>query len=43
MSENYIAFGDRLRQIRKEMGMTQEEFAKKLDNPLQILVKLYII
>ena len=30
-------FGERLREIRKDMGMTQDEFAKKLGTSKQIL------
>ena len=37
MPDNFIAFGDRLRQIRKEMGLSQEEFAKKLGTSKQVL------
>jgi len=37
MAEKFVAFGDRLRQMRKEMGLTQEEFAKKLGTTKQIL------
>ena len=37
MSNQFIAFGDRLRQIRKEMGLSQEEFAKKLGTSKQVL------
>jgi len=37
MSDNFIAFGDRLRQMRKEMGLSQEEFAKKLGTSKQVL------
>jgi transcriptional regulator with XRE-family HTH domain len=37
MPDNYTAFGDRLRQIRKEMGMSQDEFAKKLGTSKQVL------
>jgi transcriptional regulator with XRE-family HTH domain len=37
MPDSYIAFGDRLRQIRKEMDMSQEEFAKKLGTSKQVL------
>ena len=37
MQEKFIVFGDRLRQIRKEMGLSQEEFAKKLGTSKQVL------
>jgi len=37
MSNNFIAFGDRLRQIRKEKGLSQEEFAKILGTSKQVL------
>jgi len=37
MADRYIAFGDRLRQIRKEMGLSQEEFAKLLGSTKQAL------
>lgn len=37
MPDKFIAFGDRLRQIRKEMGLSQEEFAKKLGTSKQVL------
>jgi len=37
MTDGYIAFGDRIRQIRKEMGLSQEEFAKKLGTSKQVL------
>lgn len=37
MEEQSISFGDRLRQIRKEMGMSQEEFANKLGTSKQVL------
>jgi len=37
MPANYIPFGDRLRQIRNEMGLTQEELAKKLGTTKQVL------
>jgi transcriptional regulator with XRE-family HTH domain len=37
MPNQFIAFGDRLRQIRKEMGLSQEEFAKKLGTSKQVL------
>ena len=37
MPDNYTAFGDRLRQIRKEMSLSQEEFAKKLGTSKQVL------
>lgn len=37
MQDKYIAFGDRLREIRKELGMSQEEFAKKLGTSKQVL------
>ena len=37
MAENFNAFGDRLRQIRKEQGLSQEEFAKKLGTSKQVL------
>ena len=37
MSDKYIAFGDRLRQIRKEKGLSQEEFAKLLGTSKQVL------
>lgn len=32
-----VAFGDRLRQMRKEMGLTQDEFAQKLGTSKQVL------
>lgn len=37
MPDGYIAFGDRLREIRRETGLSQEEFAKKLGTSKQIL------
>jgi len=37
MPDNYIAFGDRLRQIRKERGLSQDEFAKILGTSKQVL------
>jgi len=37
IKEKYIAFGDRLRQIRKERGLSQEEFAKQLGTTKQVL------
>jgi len=37
MPEKLVAFGDRLRQIRKEQGLSQEEFAKKLNASKQLL------
>lgn len=37
MLDNFIGFGDRLRQIRKEAGLSQEEFAKKLGTSKQVL------
>ena len=37
MSNQFIAFGDRLRQIRKEKGLSQEEFAKILGTSKQVL------
>lgn len=37
MPEHYVAFGDRLRQIRKDMGMSQDEFAKILGTSKQAL------
>ena len=37
MPNKFIAFGDRLRQIRKEMGLSQDEFAKKLGTSKQVL------
>lgn len=38
IEENHDAtFGERLREIRKSMGMTQDEFAKKLGTSKQIL------
>jgi transcriptional regulator with XRE-family HTH domain len=39
MADKYVAFGDRLRQIRKEMGMTQEELAQKLGTTKQVLCR----
>lgn len=33
----YVDFGTRIRQLRKEMGMSQEEFAAKLEISKQIL------
>lgn len=32
-----VAFGDRLRQMRREMGLTQDEFAQKLGTSKQVL------
>lgn len=37
MQDDYIAFGSRLRDIRKEMGLSQEEFAKMLGTSKQVL------
>jgi len=37
MPDKYIAFGDRLKEIRKEMGLSQEEFAKTLGTSKQVL------
>jgi transcriptional regulator with XRE-family HTH domain len=37
MQDKYIAFGDRLREIRKEQGLSQEEFAQKLGTSKQVL------
>lgn len=37
MAGNFIAFGDRLREIRHEAGMSQEEFASKLGTSKQVL------
>ncbi len=37
MDVHYTSFGERLRQIRKERGLTQDEFAKILDTSKQIL------
>lgn len=37
MPDRFIAFGDRLRQIRREMGLSQEEFAKRLGTSKQVL------
>ena len=37
MPDKLIAFGDRLRQIRKEMGLSQDDFAKKLGTTKQVL------
>ncbi|MDR0839242.1 MAG: helix-turn-helix domain-containing protein [Oscillospiraceae bacterium] len=37
MPEQYFAFGDRLRAIRKEKGMTQDEFAELLGTSKQVL------
>ena len=37
MQEQYSAFGVRLRQIRKEMGLSQDEFAKHLGTTKQVL------
>jgi len=37
MPDEYIAFGDRLREIRREMGLSQEEFAKRLGTSKQVL------
>ena len=37
MPEQFITFGDRLRQIRKETGLSQEEFAAKLGTSKQVL------
>lgn len=34
---HYIAFGDRIRQLRKEAGMSQEDFAAKLGTSKQVL------
>lgn len=37
MSDKFITFGDRLRQIRKEQGLSQEELAKMLGTSKQVL------
>ena len=37
MAETFIAFGDRLREMRREWNMTQEEFAEKLGTSKQAL------
>jgi transcriptional regulator with XRE-family HTH domain len=37
MAEKFITFGDRLRQIRKEQGLSQEELAKMLGTSKQVL------
>ena len=37
MSNKLIGFGDRLREIRKEKGLSQEEFAKLLGTSKQVL------
>ena len=38
----YVSFGDRLRAIRKEKGMSQDEFAKLLDTSKQVLSRYEI-
>jgi transcriptional regulator with XRE-family HTH domain len=37
MQDKFITFGDRLRQIRKEQGLSQEELAKMLGTSKQVL------
>ncbi|MDR0861465.1 MAG: helix-turn-helix domain-containing protein [Oscillospiraceae bacterium] len=37
MPEQYVAFGERLRQLRKESGLSQEEFAKQLGTSKQVM------
>jgi transcriptional regulator with XRE-family HTH domain len=37
MQDKFITFGDRLRQIRKEQGLSQEELAKTLGTSKQVL------
>ena len=38
----YVSFGDRLRAIRKEKGMSQDEFAKLLGTSKQVLSRYEI-
>lgn len=39
----YVTFGDRLRAIRKEKGMSQDEFAKLLGTSKQVLSRYEIV